>query len=190
MAVMARVVMGQKPAQAPPTAGALAASEGNQKFYNYIFVILGALTGAMIIYRVLMESTKYVRKITSLNNETQRYFAQPNMAYAKFKRHFLYAPIGSKRHNREIQVTKAVNVGTLPTRFQFLFLIAYFATNVIFTVLTIEWSQPVAIAAKELRNRSGILCMVNMVCTKHSVGIIFTKFNRFLSSLWQLVTTP
>lgn len=163
IAALAEVAMGQGGEGAPPTAGALAANQGNEKFYDYIFIILGALVGAMTIYRVLMEGTKYVRKITSLNNETQRYFAMPNKTYASFKKNFLYAPIGSKRHNREIQLTKAVNVGTLPTRFQLLFLIAYFGTNVVFTVYTIDWSAATATAAQELRNRSGILCMVNMV---------------------------
>lgn len=154
--------MGQEAgAAAAPSAGALAASQGNVNFYNYIFIILGSLVAGMSIYRIVLEGTKYVRKITSLNNETQRYFAQPHMAYAKFKKHFLYAPIGGKRHNKEIQLTKAVNIGTLPTRFQLLFLTAYFATNVIFCVLTIEWNT--ANAAKDLRNRSGILSMVNMV---------------------------
>lgn len=173
VAVMATAVEAQAPpagaggapltgaAANAPSAGRLAANNANELFYNYIFIILGALVGAMTVYRILMESTKYVRKITSMNNETQKYFAYPNMTYAKFKKHFLYAPIGSKRHNREIQLTKAVNVGTLPTRFQLLFLTAYFATNVAFCAVTIEWST--ANAAQELRNRSGILCMVNMV---------------------------
>lgn len=156
-AAMAGVAMGQ----AKQSAGAAAASAGNVNFNHYIFIILGAVVGGMMLYRILMEGTKYARKITSMNNDTQKYFAYPNMTYAKFKKHFLYAPIAGTRHNKEIQLTKAINVGTLPTRFQLLFITGYFATNITFCVLTIEWGT--ATAAQELRNRTGILSMVNMV---------------------------
>lgn len=175
VAALAKVVMGQE--AAPPTGAALTAQENNVNFDNYIFIILGSLAVGMMIYRVLMESTKYVRRLVSMNNNEQRYFAQPNMALAKFKRHFLYAPIGKTRHNKEIQLTKALSVGTLPTRFQLLFLIGYFATNVLFCAYTIQWGSDTETAAKELRNRTGILSMVNMV----PLFIMATRNNPLIS---------
>ncbi|TGO60759.1 hypothetical protein BOTNAR_0140g00010, partial [Botryotinia narcissicola] len=135
----------------------------NQDFYDYIFIVLAALIGGMIVWRVVMESVKYIRTMASLNNETQRYFAIPSSGFAKFKKHVLYAPVLSKRHNREIQMGRAINVGTLPTRFQLAFLLAYFGTNIAFCVVSITWDQSYATVAQQLRNRTGILAVVNMI---------------------------
>lgn len=162
-------------AQAPPAAtGAAAAAaaaarieaaKANQDFYNYIFVILAALIVALTIWRVGMESVKYVRTLTclSLNNERQRYFTIPSAPFASFKKHLLYAPVFGKRHNREFKLSSAINVGTLPTRFQLLFLLAYFGTNVSFCVLSIAWEEDIVTVSKQVRNRTGILAVVNMV---------------------------
>ncbi|KAF7856199.1 uncharacterized protein EAF02_011458 [Botrytis sinoallii] len=135
----------------------------NQDFHDYIFVVLAALIGGMVMWRVVMESVKYIRTMASLNNETQRYFAIPSSGFAKFKKHVLYAPVLSKRHNREIQMGRAINVGTLPTRFQLAFLLAYFGTNIAFCVVSITWDQSYATVAQQLRNRTGILAVVNMI---------------------------
>ncbi|TVY51271.1 Ferric/cupric reductase transmembrane component 1, partial [Lachnellula cervina] len=115
------------------------------------------------LWRVGIESVKYVRTLTCLNNDTQKYFAAPSKRWASFKKHLLYAPVFSKRHNREIQLSSAMNVGTLPTRFQLMFLLSYFGTNVLFCVYSIDWALPAASSAKELRNRTGILAVVNMI---------------------------
>lgn len=135
----------------------------NQDFYNYLFIVLGSLVVAMICWRVGIESIKHIRTMASLNNETQRYFAIPSSGYARFKKHVLYAPVFSKRHNREIQMGRAVNVGTLPTRLQFVFLMFYFATNIAFCVVSINWDQSYATVTQQVRNRTGILAVINMV---------------------------
>jgi hypothetical protein len=141
----------------------LKAAMFNRDFYNYIFIICGSLVAVLLVWRVGMESVKYVRTLTCLNNDTQRYFTVPSEWFASFKKHVLYAPIFRKRHNREFQLSAALNVGTLPTRLQFLFLMSYFGTNVAFCVISIDWSQKFTTAAQELRNRTGILAIVNMV---------------------------
>ncbi|KAB8297074.1 hypothetical protein EYC80_002463 [Monilinia laxa] len=135
----------------------------NQDFYNYLFIVLASLIVSMVIWRVGFETAKYVRTMVSLNNDTQRYFATPSSGFAKFKKHVLYAPIFGKRHNREIQMGRAINVGTLPTRLQFVFLLAYFSTNVAFCVVSINWDQSYATVAQEIRNRTGVLAVVNMI---------------------------
>lgn len=135
----------------------------NQDFYNYIFIVLASLIAALTIWRVGMESVKYVRQLTCLNNDTQIYFTRPSERFAAVKKHILYAPVFNKRHNREFQLSSAINVGTLPTRFQLFFLVGYFATNVAFCVVGITWGAAAATAAGQLRNRTGILAVVNMV---------------------------
>ena len=98
-----------------------------------------------------------------LNNDTQRYFVAPSQAFASFKKHLIYAPVFSKRHNREFKLSAAVNVGTLPTRLQLLFLMAYFGTNVVFCVVSITWDGAFATVCQQLMNRTGVLAVVNMV---------------------------
>ncbi|KAI0390363.1 ferric reductase like transmembrane component-domain-containing protein [Xylariaceae sp. FL0594] len=135
----------------------------NHSLANYLLFITAVVSAMVIVWRVTMVITRYVRTVTSLNNDTQRYFAQASGKFSWIKKHILYAPILSKRHNREFQLSSAINMGTLPSRFQFLFLLAYFATNVVFTVLHIPFADSASDAIKQVRNRSGTLATVNMI---------------------------
>lgn len=139
------------------------ASALNDDFYNYLFIVLSALVVALSIWRLTNEAVKYVRKLTCLNNERQLYFVRASPSFASFKKHLLYAPLFGKRHNREFQISAAVNVGTLPTRLQALFVVAYLGTNVAYCVVGIHWDQSFTTVAKELRNRAGILAVTNLV---------------------------
>lgn len=130
---------------------------------NYLFWILACISAALIIWRVSTESVKYIRHMVCLSNNTQRYFAMASRELAWFKKNIQYAPLINKRHNREFQLSRAVNVGTLPTRLQFVFLVGYFATNVVFCVIDLQFTASFTAAAALLRNRSGVLAVVNMV---------------------------
>jgi hypothetical protein len=150
-------------------AGAIAGTGGvdpdvqNILLSNYLFWTLACISAALIIWRVSTEFVKYVRHITCLSNDTQRYFAMQSGKLSWFKKNIHYAPLINKRHNREFQLSQAVNVGTLPTRLQFVFLVGYFATNVAFCVIEIPFAGSFTSAAALLRNRSGVLSVVNMV---------------------------
>lgn len=188
LAVAQRVSALTAPAQsgtaatAAQTAAALQAKADmwNQDFSNYMFIILGSLIVALLVWRVGTESVKYVRTLASLSNDTQRYFTVPSEKFSSFKKHVLYAPIFRKRHNREFQLSSAVNVGTLPTRLQLLFLVSYFGTNIAFCVVSINWDQPLATASKELRNRTGILAVVNMVIHSSMSSIRLSRGKRLI----------
>ncbi|KAI1144554.1 ferric reductase like transmembrane component-domain-containing protein [Hypoxylon sp. FL0543] len=135
----------------------------NESLSNYLLIICGAVSVALIIWRVTTALITYIRTVTSLSNDTQRYFARPSTKFSWIKKNLLYSPLFRKRHNREFQLSSAINVGTLPTRFQFLFLVGYFATNVAFCVVHIPFADSFEDAAKQLRNRSGTLATVNMI---------------------------
>jgi len=135
----------------------------NKLLSHYLFIVLGALSIALTIWRISLILTRYVRTVTCLRNDTQRYFARPSHKYSWFQRNIWYAPIFSKRHNREFQISSAINVGTLPTRLQLLFLVGYLATNVAFCVVTIDWSGSLNQVATLLRSRTGYLALVNMI---------------------------
>ena len=83
--------------------------------------------------------------------------------WARVKKHLLYAPIGRKRHNREIQLSTAVNVGTLPSRFQLILLLLYAASQVAFCIYLDYGVNGKAALLAELRGRSGTLALLNMV---------------------------
>lgn len=171
LAALAKMVSAQQAPSTSSTAATAAAAALkakaavlNEDFQHYILIVLASLIVFFGLWRVGIESVKKIRTLACLNSDTQGYFAVSSTRWASFKKHLLYAPIFSKRHNKEIQLSSAINVGTLPTRFQLLFLLSYFGTNVIFCVYSVHWDLPVAAAAKELRNRTGILAVVNMVC--------------------------
>jgi hypothetical protein len=135
----------------------------NTEFYNFIWVICSGMIVLILLWRLSQESIKHLRLISCLGNGSQRYFALPSRSWAIFKKHILYAPIGSKRHNREYQLSTVINVGTLPTRFQFAFIVGYFGTNVAFCTVGIPWSAPFASSGGQLVSRTGLLAVANMV---------------------------
>jgi hypothetical protein len=130
---------------------------------SYLLIVCGSFAAAIVLWRFIRHSTALVRTVVSLGNSKQRYFAIASPRLEAFKVHLLWAPISRKRHNREIQLSPAINVGTLPTRLQLLFIVGYFATNIAFCIIDIPYTKSYVAAATMLRNRSGVLCLVNMV---------------------------
>ena len=135
----------------------------HEQLSHYLLLVLGVISSALLLWRFGTIFFKYMRTIACLNNDRQRYFARADGRMSWFKKNVLYAPIFSQRHNREFQLSRAINVGTLPTRLQLFFLIGYFATNVAFCVLTIDFSKDYSSVARLVRNRTGVLSTVNMV---------------------------
>jgi predicted ferric reductase len=122
-----------------------------------------AFIGTFLLYQVFFHVVRYVRTVACVNNENQRYFSTPHLYYAKFRKHLLDAPLFRTRHHKEMKLSSAINIGTLPSRLQTLMLIGYFGTNVAFCVLSINWGGTYSKVAGELRNRCGMLAVMNMV---------------------------
>ncbi|MBE3043637.1 ferric reductase-like transmembrane domain-containing protein [Candidatus Bathyarchaeota archaeon] len=140
----------------------------HHRLTNYLMLVVGCTAAALLLWRFYNLAIQKIRHVACLNNEKQRYFSIPDTKLSFIKLHGLYAPMFRKRHNREIQMSSAVNFGTLPTRLEFLFLVGYFATNVIFSVISIPWWEQNVEAdtiktAATFRDRTGILAVVNMV---------------------------
>lgn len=145
------------------TGGADQADVENDHISHWLGWTWAAVLSAFIVYEVVLHLMRYVRTVACLNNEKQRYFAVPNATYGKFKRYLLDAPLFRTRHHREFRFSAALNIGTLPSRLQMGYLVAYFGTNVAFCVISIDWSAPLAEVAPELRNRTGVLAVMNML---------------------------
>ncbi|KAJ5551713.1 FAD-binding 8 [Penicillium sp. DV-2018c] len=131
-----------------------------------IYISLIIVAFALFCGRVAQISHAYLRQITaaSSNKQQQTFWAQEQSTWwPNLKKHFLYAPLGKKRHNRELQLSSAVNVGTLPSRLQSILILLYFISQVAYCVF-LDYSvneKPALIA--ELRGRSGTLAVLNMV---------------------------
>lgn len=128
-----------------------------------VLIVLASVTAALAIYRTVIFSVRYVRTLTCLNNDSQRYFVMPSSAYALIKEHIIYAPMFRKRRNQELRLSTAMNMGVLPTRFQSMFLAGVVGMNVAFSVVDIDWTAPTPVMLAVLQNRTGSLAVVNMI---------------------------
>lgn len=142
----------------------LAADIEHEALASYLLLICGILSVILLVWRFSTVGVRLVRTVACLHNESQRYFARQSWKISVFKKHFLYAPLFRKRHNREFQLGSAVNVGTLPTRLQFIFVTAYFLTNLIFCVVSLPYTgKSFETITHQIGNRTGTLAVVNMI---------------------------
>lgn len=131
---------------------------------KWMMVSLAAFAGLPLFYRFCSVIYSRIRLLVSLGRENQRFFAAPPSTWASFvKKHVIYSPLFRVRHNREFQLSTAVNVGTLPTRFQTFFLIGYLVGNIVFCTFMIDYAMDTTSMLGEVRNRTGVLSVVNMV---------------------------
>ena len=142
---------------------ALAATNANNtRFSVYILIILSAIVLLVAIYRLTISTIRYVRILTCLTDSRQHFFKQPNRTFGWVKQHLLYAPLLTRCHSYQMRIGP-IEVGILPTRFQSFLITALVAMNVVLCVYGIEWHGPLTIKLRHLRNRSGILAIVNMI---------------------------
>lgn len=135
----------------------------NVDVQHYLGRIWWIFVAVFTLYQVILFFVRYVRTVSCLSNETQRYFATPSYAYAWFKRNCLDAPLFRTRHHREFKLSSAINIGTLPSRLQTFFLVGYFATNVGFLFWRIDYSQKQSVVLSTLVSRTGIMAVMNMI---------------------------
>ncbi|KAF7508851.1 hypothetical protein GJ744_008560 [Endocarpon pusillum] len=154
---------GGKPKSAADIAEERAAELLNHKLPRNYFLALAAFACMFIFYRLMIVAVQNFRTIACLSNDTQRYFAIASPQWAKFKSMMLYAPLFRARHNREFRLSSAINMGTLPSRFQSIFIGVIVATNVVLCVYGIRWTTPRAKVLSVLRNRTGTISVANMI---------------------------
>ena len=117
--------------------------------------------------RLLQRGNAHLRHLTSLGDiasERQRYWSHDrNSFWPSLKKNLLYAPLRNKRHNREIQLSKAINAGTIPSRLHTFLLSLYLISNVAYCCLLDYLNKNKAAVTAEIRGRTGHLAVVNMV---------------------------
>ncbi len=138
----------------------------NDVFVKALFISFGALCLIVLVARLIQLGNAHLRRLFSLSaTGTQQRFWSRNQStfWPNLKKHLIYAPLGKKRHNREIQLSSAINVGTLPSRFHALLLILYLLSNVAYCVTLNYKGKSKAEIIAQLRGRSGSLAAVNMM---------------------------
>ncbi len=132
-------------------------------FGHNLLIISGSVAGAMIVWSVASQSGRQLRMLSCLNDATQNYFKRPSPSLNFFRKHVAYAPLFAKRHNRAFKVSARLSGGSLPTRLQTSFLLAWVAINVTFVVIGIDFHAPLEEAGDVLKNRSGTLAVTNLI---------------------------
>jgi predicted ferric reductase len=157
---------GESPA-APYTTGLTGVNiKMNDVFTVSLVVSFIGLCVLVLLGRFVQMGNAHIRHLFSLTatRQQQSFWARDRSSFwPAVKRNLLYAPLGKKRHNREIQLSSAINIGTLPSRFHTLLLGLYLASNLAYSI-TLNYSghtrhQVLA----QLRGRTGTLSVINMV---------------------------
>ncbi|KAI9792480.1 MAG: hypothetical protein M1833_001093 [Piccolia ochrophora] len=135
-------------------------------FSKTLWLSLGLLAVLILVTRVVQRTQAHIRHIFGLSAtpEQQRFWSRNrSTVWPLIKRHLLFAPLWKKRHNREITLSAAVNVGTLPSRFHATLLSLYILSNVAYCCALDYNKESKAELLAELRGRSGVLALVNMI---------------------------
>ena len=150
------------------TEGLVGVNQPQNYMFAWVCVItilsLGVLT---LFFRWARMGNAQLRQLFTIGNpEHQKYWSQNHTGWwPKIKQHVLYAPLFRARHNKEIQLSRAVSIGTLPSRFHAVLIGIYLFSNIAYC-LVLSWERPVfASVVAELRGRSGVLATLNLIPT-------------------------
>lgn len=138
----------------------------NQKYHDVLLWFLGILGLCILLVRIIEVTRAWIRHKVAMGQPAERqvYWKEVHSEWWPWiKKNVTYAPLWKKRHNREFRLSSAVSVGTLPSRFHMVLLTVYFLSNFAYCAAldyTVEnrWS-----VAAQLRGRSGVLALANMV---------------------------
>ena len=138
----------------------------NLIFVDVMWWTLGIIALIILAIRLVEVMWMTLRQVSSMNTTSD---GQNYWKYAQFswlpsvKKNLLYAPFWKKRHNREIKISTAVNMGTLPSRLHSIVLFVLVSTNFAY-MFVLNWKNDNMYEfCAELRGRSGTLALVNMV---------------------------
>lgn len=138
----------------------------NLLFKDMLWWSLGIVALIILTIRLIEISWAKLRQVSAMcqDGEKQNYWKFSQWSWMpSLKKNIIYAPLWNKRHNREIRISSAINVGTLPSRLHAILLGGYLGSNLIY-MFVLNWDNQNKFAfCAELRGRSGTLAAVNMV---------------------------
>ncbi|KAI1343354.1 putative FAD binding protein [Xylariaceae sp. FL0016] len=135
-------------------------------FKDALWWSLGILALTVLAVRLLEIAWTKLRHVSAMSApaERQGYWKTSQWSWMpNLKKHIMYAPLWSKRHNREIKLSAAVQIGTLPSRLHFVILMCYLLSNAVY-MFYLDWTKSNRFSlSAEIRGRSGTLATVNMI---------------------------
>ena len=126
-------------------------------------LVLGCIAAFVYVWQFSHRFFAHLRRLSSFSNDRQRYFLSPHGTLAKVKNHIVYAPLFRGRHNQEFQLSRAVNFGTLPSRFHSFLIVGIVAMNVAVCVVTVPYGKDEHTVSGMVRNRTGTMATVNLM---------------------------
>ncbi|KAI9668664.1 MAG: hypothetical protein M1831_001103 [Alyxoria varia] len=141
--------------------------EGDYLFVNVLIAFTFGVCAFSLGLRLFKLGNNHLRHLfaTGSGRDRQTYWVYNQTTWWPWlKRYLAYAPIWSKRHNREIQLSSAVSFGTLPSRFQLILLTIYFISNIAYCG-ALHYDRGIEGVMAELRGRTGALATYNMIPT-------------------------
>lgn len=157
--------------------------ERNELIKHILWGTLGGLALLILGVRLLERYKAWMRLMSTVSAPAakQDYWKKNRYGIWKLRKYFLYAPLCSKRHNREIRLSRAGNMGTIPSRLHTFILVAYAASNLAYCVwLNYKVEDRFALAA-DLRGRAGVMAVYNMIAM-----VIFAGRNNPLIPILQI----
>ncbi|KAL4924332.1 ferric reductase family protein [Aspergillus undulatus] len=135
----------------------------NDDLARYSLLALGCFAAFMFVWKMWFRLAAHMRRLASFNNERQRYFTPAHPTLASIKKHIVYAPLFRNRHNREFQLSRAINMGTLPSRFHMFIIIGIIAMNVTLCFVTMPYKSEPDSVASLIVSRTGVMATVNLI---------------------------
>ncbi|KAK3336919.1 ferric reductase like transmembrane component-domain-containing protein [Cercophora scortea] len=135
-------------------------------FKDFLWWTLGILALVVLGIRIIELLWAKLRLVSAMSvpGDRQGFWKVSQWSWMPtLKRRLIYAPLWKKRHYREIRLSKALNMGTLPSRLHTIILLGYLGSNLAYTFI-VNWAtlNKYQLCA-EIRGRSGTLALVNMV---------------------------
>ncbi|KAI1870852.1 uncharacterized protein JN550_004998 [Neoarthrinium moseri] len=138
----------------------------NMLFKDMLWWSMGILALIVLSIRLLEIAWSKLRQVSAMSApaDRQAYWKHSQWSWMpSLKKNLIYAPFWRKRHNREIRLSNAISIGTLPSRLHSTLLFLYLVSNFVY-MFFLNWQNENKYAFfAEVRGRSGTLAAVNMV---------------------------
>ena len=126
-------------------------------------LVLGLMAAVVYVWQMSHRFYAHLRRLSSFSNDRQRYFLSSHDTLSKIKNHVVYAPLFRNRHNQEMQLSRAVNFGTLPSRFHTFLILGIVVMNVVCCTVTLPYGKDEHTVSGMVRNRTGTMSTVNLM---------------------------
>lgn len=135
----------------------------NDDLARYTILALSCATAAFLVWQLWFRFSAHLRRLSTFGDARQRYFIPAHATFSWVKEHLIYAPLFHTRHNREFQLSSAINMGNLPSRFHGLLVAGVVGMNVILCVVTVPYRSEEDTVAGIVRNRTGTMATINLI---------------------------